>query len=105
MNTYERIAITIAHSGVDLMDPLAVKLVLMEAGYDAADIMEHRYCAAMVAGAIRRAGNVPDGLALHYRENREIIAQIDAALARRADEGSAGLDRPRDAASTGSARR
>lgn len=94
MNTCEAMAVTIAHSGVDLIDPPAVKLVLLEAGYDASGIQEHRHCAALIASAIRRAGNVPDGVALHHRENRELYAQIDAALAR------AGLDRPRDAAST-----
>lgn len=84
MDTCERMAVTIAQSGVDLIDPPAVKLVLLEVGYDAADILEHRHCAAMLAGAIRRAGNVVDGLALHYRENLELFAQIDAALAKNA---------------------
>lgn len=90
MDTCERMAVTIAQSGVDLIDPPAVKLVLLEAGYDAGAIREHRHCAALIASAIRRAGNVPEGLALHHRENLALFAQIDAALAKNACRASKG---------------
>ena len=83
MNACQRMAVTIAQSRVELLDPVAVKVVLLEAGYDAGDIQEHRYSAALVAGAIRRAGDVEDGLRLHAQESAGVFGQIDAILARK----------------------